>query len=246
VLRARLATAEAGLGFSATAFDGFLAAVAASRTMAPLTLADFTSPLLRARLQPLLFMRHGVWFGLIAPRAIADPAALAAAMAGQPGVVLLDIGVETNRLVGAYARRAWRWLAIGGAAALLALAAGLRQPARVLRVVGAVGAAAVLTLAALSLIDRRLSLLHVVALQFVVGIGLDYALFFARRGLDIEERARTLRTLITCNAMTLMSFGMLALCRTPLLRQIGTTVAIGALAAMACGFLFAGEPPERS
>ncbi len=245
-LRARLAAAEEGLGFSSSAFDGFLADVTASRAMAPLGLADFTTPLLRARLQPLLFARHGTWFGLIAPRAITDPTALAAAMAGQTGVALLDIGAETNRLIGAYARRAWRWLAIGGAAALLALAVGLRQPARVLRVVGAVGAAAVLTLATLSLIDRRLTLLHVVALQFVIGIGLDYALFFARRGLDIEERARTLRTLIICNAMTLMSFGLLALCRTPLLRQIGTTVAIGALAAMACGFLFAGERVEES
>jgi predicted exporter len=89
-----------------------------------------------------------------------------------------------------------------------------------------------------------LSLIHVVSLQFVVGVGLDYALFFARRQLDQEERARTLRTLAICNAMTLLTFCMLALCRTPLLRQIGITVAIGSFAALVLAFLFAGARPR--
>ena len=65
----------------------------------------------------------------------------------------------------------------------------------------------------------RLSMLHLVALQFTAGVGLDYALFYARRQLDEEERARTLRTLVTCNAMTLLTFGLLAFCRTPVLAR---------------------------
>jgi predicted exporter len=85
---------------------------------------------------------------------------------------------------------------------------------------------------------------NIVALQFVAGVGLDYALFFARRQLDEEERARTLRTLGTCNAMTVLTFGLLALCSTPLLRQIGLTVVIGAVAAICLGFLFAGPRPR--
>ena len=72
-------------------------------------------------------------------------------------------------------------------------------------------------------------MINIVALQFVAGVGLDYALFFARRQLDEEERARTLRTLSICNAMTVLTFGLLAFCRTPLLRQIGLTVVIGAV-----------------
>ena len=47
-----------------------------------------------------------------------------------------------------------------------------------------------------------------------------------------------------CNAMTVMTFGVLALCRTPLLRQIGATVAIGALAALVLAFMFAGPRPR--
>jgi predicted exporter len=75
---------------------------------------------------------------------------------------------------------------------------------------------------------------------------LDYALFFARRQLDDKERARTLRTLITCNAMTVLTFGLLALCHTPLLRQIGATVVIGAVAALVFAFLFVGRPSSAT
>ena len=82
------------------------------------------------------------------------------------------------------------------------------------------------------------------ALQFTAGVGLDYALFYARRQLDEEERARTLRTLTTCNAMTLLTFGLLAACRTPLLQSIGVTVAIGAVSAMCFSFLFVGLRPN--
>jgi predicted exporter len=77
----------------------------------------------------------------------------------------------------------------------------------------------------------------------VAGVGFDYAVFFSRRLPDAEERVRTLRTLVTCNAMTLLTFGLLAACETPLLRDIGSTVAIGAALAMVFGFLFAGERP---
>jgi predicted exporter len=43
--------------------------------------------------------------------------------------------------------------------------------------------------------------------------------------------------------MTLMTFGLLALCRTPLLRDIGATVVVGVVAAMIFAFLFAGQHP---
>jgi predicted exporter len=43
--------------------------------------------------------------------------------------------------------------------------------------------------------------------------------------------------------MTLVTFGLLAFCRTPLLQQVGVTTAIGAVAVMLFAFLFAGVYP---
>ena len=90
--------------------------------------------------------------------------------------------------------------------------AGLRDPAMVVRVALAMPCwpPCCCTAALLTAAGALLSLIHLVALQLVAGVGLDYALFFARRQLDAEERARTLRTLVTCNAMTLLTFGLLA------------------------------------
>jgi predicted exporter len=240
-LRARLDAARSGTPFRAEAFAPFEASVAAARAASPVQQADLTSPALAARLSPLLFERDGEWFGPIAFTG-GDPARIAALAA--PGAMFVDTHAETNRLVNAYTARAGRWLAYGGAAALVALLLGLRQPLIVGRIVVAIASSTLVTVALLTLAGVRLSLLHLVALQFTIGVGLDYALFYARRQLDEEERARTLRTLVTCNLMTLLTFGLLALCQTPLLRAIGVTVAIGAVSAMVFSFLFVGLRPD--
>ena len=203
-LAARIAEAGAGLGFAATAFQPFQAAVAAARAMPPVRPDDpddrlLRAPLLKARLGALLLPRDGGWIGPVAPRGVRDPARLAAALRDQP-VVFVDVGRETSALAGGYARAAWPLLLGGGLASLACLLVALRDLRRVARVLGAVAAALLVTRRGADLAGVRLSLIHLVSLQFVAGVGLDYALFFARPQLDEEERARTLRTLVTCNA----------------------------------------------
>jgi len=244
-LAANVEQARDGLPFRPGAFQPFLDAVAASRGMAPLRRGDLAGSPVAARLDPLLFQRDGAWQGPVVLTGVSDPARLAAALVGQSGAVYVDMRAELGGILSGYTARAWRWLGWSGLAVLVVLAIGLRDPVRVFRVVGAVGAALLVTVAVLTAVGVRLSLIHLVALQLVAGVGLDYALFFARRQLDAEERARTLRTLVTCNGMTLLTFGLLAACRTPVLRDIGVTVAAGALLAMAFSFLFAGQAPSE-
>ncbi len=240
-LHDRLAAASAGLPFRPDAFDAFASAVAAARGASPVTLADLGDGALAARIRPLLFERAGRWYGPIAGLSPQDPARLQA-LAGQDAL-FLDMHAETNAIVASGAERAGWWLAGGAVAAVAALLAGLRSVRMVGRIVLAIGAAVLVTVACLTALGQRLSLIHLVALQLTVGVGIDYALFYARRKLDAEERARTLRTLVTCNVMTLLTFGLLATCQTPLLQAIGLTVAIGAVAAMGFSFLFVGWRP---
>lgn len=245
LLEERISAARNGLPFRETAFRPFIEDVTASRGRSPLRLADVTSPLIAARLEPLLFERDGIWHGPIAPLDVQNPRRLTEALAGSPGMFFVDTRAEANAIVTTYTRQAWLWLGLGGITAIMALAIGLRDPARVFQVVSAIAAAGLVTVAILSAFGVRFSLLHIVSLQLVVGVGFDYALFFARRQLDEEERARTLRTLVTCNAMTLLTFGLLGLCQTPLLRDIGTTVAVGALMSLLCSFLIVGINPVQ-
>jgi len=243
-LAARVSAAQQGLPFRANAFQPFIDDVAATRALPPVRIGDITDPLIAARLASLLFQRNGVWYGLIIPAGVKDPASLAAALRGG-GAAFIDMAQEADRIVADYTDVALRWLIYGGVGAVAVLLAGLRDITRVARVGGAVLSALLVTVALLTAAGAHLSLIYLVSLQFVAGVGLDYALFFARRQLDEEERARTLRTLLTCNAMTILTFGLLALCRTPLLHQIGLTVVIGAIAALVFGFLFAGPRPRR-
>ncbi len=244
-LAARIAEARAGMPFRETAFSTFTATVEKTRAMTPVVPTDFAGTTIGARIKPLLQARGGRWSGILVPTGLHDPAALAAALAAEPDAAYIDMRAETNRLVAGYTGRAWRWLGLGGLAALLALWIGLRDLSRLMKVVAALAASCLVTIAGLTALGTRLSLIHIVSLQLVVGIGLDYALFFARRQLDEEERARTLRTLITCNATTLLTFGLLALCATPLLREIGTTVVLGAVSAMYFSFFLVGPVPIR-
>ncbi|WGF86687.1 MMPL family transporter [Marinivivus vitaminiproducens] len=243
-LQARIEAAGAGLPFRGSAFEPFAAALRSAREAPPLGPDDFGSPLMKARLGTLLFEREGQWFGPIAPQDVAAAERVTAAFADRPDILAVDIRAEMNTIVSTYTQQAWKWFAVGGGLVVAALGLGLRSPLPVAKVTATIAAAIVVTVALLTASGVRLSVFHIVSLQFVAGVGLDYALFFARRQLDEEERARTLRTLVTCNAMTLLTFGLLAFCQTPLLRDIGTTVAIGALAALLFAFFVTGERPE--
>lgn len=240
-LKQAVTTAREDLPFRERAFDGFVDDVTASRQMPPLRPEDLRGTPLATALSSLIFERGGSWWGLVLPEGVSDPEAVAAAMAGRPSVLVLDLHREMDGLSAHYMARTLRYMAFGCLLALGVLAAGLRDVRRAGRVLGAVGAALVTLLGIFALLDVRLTLVHFIALQFVTGVSLDYALFFARPQLDDEERARTMRTLLTCNAMTALTFGLLALCQTVILRHIGMTVAPGVVLAMIFGFLLAGQ-----
>lgn len=243
-LTARLAEAGAGLPFRPGAFQPFRDAVAEARAQRAWSPAEIAGTALELRLAPLLTQREAGWLGPIPFRGVASPARLRAAL-DDPDILFIDIRAELDGILAGFSARL-SWL-LGGSllAILLALWTGLRRPARVLRVLGAIAAAQIVTLALLTLAGVRLSPIHLASLLLVGGVGLDYALFMAREQLDIEERARTLRTLITCNAMTLLTFGLLATCATPILHDIGVTIALGTALSLGFAFLIAA-PPVRA
>ncbi len=248
-LSARLVAAQAGLPFRTAAFQPFLDGVAATAGLTPLRPADLDGTALGARLLPLLTPAGAGWRGPVTFRGVRDPARLRAAFAtlDPDEATFVDVRAELGAVLAGYTSGAWRWLAVCAALAMGVLAIGLRRDLRRLpRVAGPVLAAVLVAAGLLTVAGARLSLVHVVALQLVAGVGFDYALFFSRPQLDDDERARTLRTLVTCNLMTLLTFGALALCNTPFLRDIGVTVTLGAAMAMAAAFLFSGPRPASA
>jgi predicted exporter len=236
-LRARLKTALAQSPLRPERLEPFVADVAKARAAAPVTRETVKGTALDAALDGLLFRdASGRWTALLGLRTGAnawpdvDAVRRAIAQSGVEGAVLLDMKGAVERLYSGYFERALRMSAFGLAAIVVLLFAALRTPRRVARVMAPLVAGVLVVAACHALAGTRMSLLHLVGLLLVVAIGSNYALFFDRMAAAPDKSgARTLASLALANATAVASFGILALSSIPVLKAIGSTVALGAL-----------------
>ncbi|WP_024868495.1 MMPL family transporter [Pseudoxanthomonas suwonensis] len=243
-LRATLAEALAGTPFREDAFEPYVEDVAAAREAAPLGVADLAGTPLELAVSGLLLRGDDHATALVSLTGLHDPQALAAAVAPL-GAQLLDLKQASESLVAQ-----WRMRLLGAlAVAALLLAAtvwlALRTPRRVLRVLAPMALATVLIVAVLRLCGVELNLFHLVSLILAAGLGLDYALFFDHAGDDRADQLRTLHALIVCSLTTLLVFSLLALSSIPVLRAIGSTVALGVLFNFVLALLVARRPARE-
>ena len=249
-LEERLREAGAGLPFRPAAFAPFLAAVEESRALPPLDAGALAAaaPTIAARLSPLLSRRGEDWQGLAVATGVSDPAALAEAVASlrDPALLFLDTKAETEGLLDAYARSTALWACGGGALVMALLAAGLGGLRPALLAAAPIAGAIVVTLAVLTALGQALNLFHLASLLLLAGVAIDYSLFLGRSaGTDADEARRSLGAVLNCAVCTLLTFGLLAFCATPVLHGIGLTVSVGVAAAflLSCALV---APPRRA
>ena len=89
-----------------------------------------------------------------------------------------------------------------------------------------------MTCGLLALGGHELSIFHLVGLLLVVAVGSNYSLFFDRAA-PVQDRGRTLLSLVFAAVTTVIGFGLLAFSSVPVLNAIGSTVGIGAAMALA-------------
>jgi len=222
-------------------FAPFLADVAAARAAPPLSAADLRGTPLASQVDSLLLAGADGATALVALGGLTDPPALAR-VAQAHGAQLLDLKQASESLVGAYRQRVLGALAL--AALLLAATVwlALRSWRRAWRVLLPMALTTLLVVAVLRACGVELTLFHLVALILAAGLGLDYALFFEHAGDDRAEQLRTLHAVIVCSLMTLLVFSLLALSSIPVLRAIGSTVALGVVLNFGLGLLVARHP----
>jgi predicted exporter len=245
ILRAALQEGLRGLPFRAELFQPFLQAVERARTGDLLDPGDLESSALSLKLRALL-LHHGNEWTVLAPlRGVADPAALADRIAREGRFAFLDLKEEADQLVGRYRQESLRLTVLGMAAIAALLWWGLGRAGTVGIVVLPVLIAILFVITVLALVGERLSLFHLVSLLLVMGIGLNYSLFFRRALGDDLERRRTALGLMVCIGATLSAFGTLAFSRTPVLHAIGLTVSLGALFSLVLSAMLAKSTVTR-
>jgi predicted exporter len=244
-LRAALDEALAGSPFRADAFDAFVADVATAKQAPPLRVQDLDDTPLAVGVGGLLLQRGNHATALVSLRGLADPAEVART-ARANGAELLDLKQASESLVADYRDRVLLALALAALLLVATVWIALRDLRRVLRVLLPMALSTLLVLAALRGCGVELNLFHLVALILGAGLGLDYALFFEHAGDDRAEQLRTLHAVIVCSLTTLLVFALLALSSIPVLRAIGSTVALAVVANFVLALLVARTPAGRS
>ena len=237
-LQKNLDEALNGLAFRADAFAPFVQDVTQARVQPPLTRAAYAGTPLGAKLDALVVELEGQWLVLTPLVGVSDPGKLAASLAGGSSQ-LVDLKQISTQMVDGFSRAALRQAAVGALLIMVLLIVGLGSLKRTWRVAAPAAAALVLTAALLTAGGQRVGVFHLVALLLVLGIGLNYALFFERPPADAAERERTRLALAVCSISTIATFGFLSLSATPVLHAIGSTVALGALVSLVLAGLWA-------
>jgi predicted exporter len=231
-LGANLASAIEDTPFRPDGFSAFRADIQSARLRPLLTREDLNGTSLGLRLDSLLTPSQGGWLAMLPLQGVRDGATLAGAIAGlaKPGLILLDLKAESDRLLDDYLREALTLSAAGGLVIVLLLSLSLRSPRRIAAVLLPLAGAVICTAAVLLGATGSLSIFNLFGLLLVAAIGSNYCLFFERdfSAADAPTRLRLVASLVLADVCTVMGFGVLSFSAMPVLHGIGLTVAIGA------------------
>jgi len=95
---------------------------------------------------------------------------------------------------------------------------------KALKILAPPALATLLTFAIFSLSGQNLNLFNIVSSLLILGIGVDYTIFFAESQHAVEETALAI---LLSAITTLLSFGLLFLSQTPALASVGLTITLG-------------------
>ena len=244
-LRENLRLASAGLPFRTGLFEPFLQDVEKSKAAALLGRESLQGTTVALKLDSLLVRREAGWAAMLPLRGVTDAASITREIAALPNVqaVVIDLKSASDDLYQSYRREVVSNALLGAAAIVVVLLIALRSPRRVLDVIVPLVAAVVVTAAAVLLSGGTLSIFHLVGLLLVVAVGSNYSLFFDRQTASLQDRERTVVSLLFANIATVIGFGVLSFSQVPVLHAIGATVGLGAVLSLVFSAIFIARAP---
>lgn len=188
-----------------------------------LTMHDWLETPAAAPLRHLWVTTEGGPVSVVSLSGVSDAAALRQLAAAHDDLRFVDRVGELSEVFAAY-RSKTLWLT-GAAYLAVALLLLLRYGmAGALGIMAVPLAAALAAFGALGYLSEPISLFNVMALLLVLGIGVDYGIFFREDG---RVRAATLLAVALSAATTILAFGLLAVSATAAVHSFGLTLLIG-------------------
>lgn len=170
-----------------------------------------------------------------------DAAALANYAIQHEGVHWMDPVSDISTLFRHY-REQTGWMMVLAYAVIAGVLCWRYKPAQAWRVMLAPLLAAWFTLGLLGYANVPLNLFHVLAMLLVLGVGIDYSVFFAESN---NHRDAIMLAVVLSTLTTLLSFGLLALSKTAAISSFGIVISIG----LVCALLFsplAQQPSSKN
>ena len=245
-LKTNLDEALLGIPFKSNLFKPFLDDVAHARMQDPLSSGDFIGTPFGIKIRSLVFKQNEKWISLIPLRQVEDRKPLRRwdEALENPQVWYLDLKEESNKIVSAYHREILVLVGWGSLVICVVLFIRIRTFWLLTSVLLPIASSLLVVIALLHALDERLSLFHLASLLLVVGLGLDYALFFNRRVSAPTDRDRTISSIWICCMTTILVFGILAYSEIPVLRAIGLTTLLGALTCFMLSAMLSRHEPR--
>ena len=174
--------------------------------------------------------RH-LWLGKIEQKQVSlillgsrhDAQQITVALAGIPGVAYLNQVERISSLFRQY-REALTKLVALSYLLVLGLLIWKYRLRKAVKIIGSPVLATLLTFALFSITGQPVNLLHIVSSFLILGIGVDYTIFFTA---GHHAASATGLAVLLSAITTLLSFGLLFLSQTPALEAVGLTVALG-------------------
>lgn len=227
------------LPFRPDAFQPFLQDVEKARAQAPLTLESLAGTPLELRLLPMLGRSGDGWHAFVPLSGIKARATVADTIAGAgiTGVAYIDMRQASSDMVAGFRDEALDRMLWGAGAVVLCMWLGLRSLRATAAAAIPVAAAVVTDVALLLALGERLSLFHLISLLLVIGMGIDYSLFFRHQAGGDDQR-QTVHALLLCAVSSSGVFALLGMSQLPVLRAIGLTAALGVCACFGFAWAF--------
>jgi len=235
ILHARLSEVLADTPFRRSAFEPFETNASSSKTLPPLLPARFENTPLASWLDSHLIRLGDQWVSLVTMSKPMPEELAARIKTWAPKLELVDLQQSSLDLMRDYRHGAIKIILLASLAIIALLLFVYKQPKRILWIAFTVMTALSVTIATVTTLHAGLTIIHLVALILVLGLGLDYALFFSRTETYTEQRA-TRHAVVACAATTTLTFGILAGSSIPVLKFIGLTVAVGSAASFLLAF----------
>jgi predicted exporter len=241
-----LATAMADTPFRPKVFEPFLDELAVAAQLPPLDIESLEKSIIGKKLSPLIFDFNDDSGGVILLHGVNDDARMKQFADNHDDLYYMHLKSASTDLVARSVDRVS--VSILGCVLIIYISLGLafRSFIRPLKIMIPTFSAALTTAAILVFSGNPLSIFHLISLLLVVGLGLDYALFFNRLPDNNEEWDTTFKSLWVCAITTILVFGILTFSNTPPLKAIGITVGIGAFLSMVFAAMWAACPDKKS